>query len=67
MGDFRQESRITPKYSHVTWEAMQRAVESLEYDPSEIIVFGNVSRWDSDKIQTYVAQDGSQEQQIKVG
>jgi integrase len=35
VGGFGQASRITPKYSHTTWEAMQRAVESLEYDPSK--------------------------------
>lgn len=36
---FEQESRITAGYSHATWEAMRRAVESLEYDPAEIVVF----------------------------
>lgn len=37
---FGQESRVTAGYSHTTWEAMCRAVESLEYDPAEIVVFG---------------------------
>jgi integrase len=64
-GGFGHESRITPKYSHTTWEAMQRAVESLEYDPSEIIVFGNVSRGDSDKIQTNRPQNETTEKQAK--
>jgi integrase len=40
---FGHESRITPGYSHTTWEAMARAVESLEYEPAEIIVFGSRS------------------------
>jgi transposase len=29
----------TAGYSHATWEAMRRAVESLDYDPAEIVVF----------------------------
>jgi integrase len=37
---FGQESRVTSGYSHTTWETMRRAVESLEYEPSEIVVFG---------------------------
>jgi site-specific recombinase XerD len=65
IGGFGQASRITPKYSHTTWEAMRRAVESLEYDPSEIIVFGNVSRGDSDKIQTNRPQSETTERQAK--
>ncbi|MFL6230003.1 MAG: hypothetical protein ACJ741_14620 [Pyrinomonadaceae bacterium] len=40
---FGQESRVTVGYSHTTWEAMSRAVESLEYEPSEIVVFGSRS------------------------
>src|SRR5947209_3377971 len=40
---FGQESRVTVGYSHTTWEAMCRAVESLEYEPSEIVIFGAVS------------------------
>jgi hypothetical protein len=37
---FGQTSRITPGYTQATWEAMVRAVESLEYPPEEITVFG---------------------------
>jgi integrase len=37
---FGQESRVTAGYSHATWEVMCRAVESLEYEPAEILVFG---------------------------
>ncbi len=40
---FGQESRVTAGYSHATWEAMCRAVESLEYDPAEIVIFGSGS------------------------
>jgi integrase len=66
-GGFGHESRVTPNYSHATWEAMRRAVESLEYDPSEIIVFGNVSRGDSDKIQTNGPQNEAVEKQARAG
>ncbi|HKS28148.1 MAG TPA: tyrosine-type recombinase/integrase [Pyrinomonadaceae bacterium] len=65
VGGFGQASRITPKYSHTTWEAMRRAVESLEYEPSEIIVFGNVSRGDSDKIQTNRPENEAMEDKAK--
>lgn len=37
---FGNASRITPGYTQATWEAMMRAVESLEYPPEEITVFG---------------------------
>jgi hypothetical protein len=40
---FGHESRITPGYSHTTWDGMMRAVESLEYEPADIIVFGSKS------------------------
>jgi hypothetical protein len=40
---FGHESRITPGYAQATWEAMVRAVESLEYPASEITVFGRQS------------------------
>ena len=38
---FGQASRITPGYTQATWEAMVRAVESLEYPPEEIMIFGH--------------------------
>jgi hypothetical protein len=37
---FGHASRITPGYTQATWEVMVRAVESLEYPPEEIMVFG---------------------------
>src|SRR5215210_8976938 len=40
---FGHESRITSGYAHATWEAIQRAVESLEYSAKEIVVFGSQS------------------------
>ena len=40
---FGHESRITPGYAQATWQAMVRAVESLEFAPAEIIVFGTQS------------------------
>jgi integrase len=38
---FAQISRITPGYTQATLDAMVRAVESLEYPPEEIVVFGH--------------------------
>lgn len=38
---FGRASRITPGYAQATLDAMIRAVESLEYPPEEIIVFGH--------------------------
>jgi hypothetical protein len=64
---FGQASRITPKYSHTTWAGMQRAVESLEYEPAEIVVFGNVSQRDSEKIQRNDGQNEAGEGQAKAG
>lgn len=49
---FGQESRITAGYSHATWEAMCRAVESLGYDPAEIVVFGAGSGKSQEKSAT---------------
>jgi hypothetical protein len=37
---FGHASRITPGYTQATWEAMARAVGSLEYPPEEITIFG---------------------------
>ena len=43
---FGHASRITPGYTQATWEAMVRAVESLEYPPEEIMVFGRMADMD---------------------
>ena len=51
---FGHASRITPGYTQATWEAMVRAVESLEYLPEEITVFGK----GSDKSRTNGAEQG---------
>jgi integrase len=40
---FGYASRITPGYAHATWEAMARAVESLEYPPAFPSVFQSQS------------------------
>jgi integrase len=60
---FGQESRVTVGYSHTTWEAMCRAVESLEYEPSEIVVFGAVSRKSREKSAPFEAE----QTQVKAG
>lgn len=53
---FGQASRITPGYTQATWNAMVMAVESLEYPPEEIIVFGQRG-----KIGAGVSEQGVQE------
>ncbi|HEX8844704.1 MAG TPA: tyrosine-type recombinase/integrase [Pyrinomonadaceae bacterium] len=60
---FGHESRITPGYAHATWEALQRAVESLEYNPTEIVVFGS----QSGKSQANQASDGDSGRTAKAG
>jgi hypothetical protein len=60
---FGQESRVTVGYSHTTWEAMCRAVESLEYEPSEIVVFGAGSRKSREKTAPFEAE----QTQVKAG
>lgn len=59
---FGQASRITPGYAQATWEAMQRAVESLEYPPEEITVFGG----QRDKIGTNGAEKEVREERKAV-
>jgi integrase len=60
---FGHESRVTPGYAHATWEAMQRAVESLEYSPTEIVVFGS----QSGKSQANRAEGDATEEKVKAG
>ena len=60
---FGQASRVTPNYSHATWEAMRRAVESLAYEPSEIVVFGA----GSGKSREKSAGNGAEEAPAKAG
>jgi hypothetical protein len=60
---FGQESRVTVGYPHTTREAMCRAVESLEYEPSEIMVFGARSG----KIRGKSAQNEAEKAQSKAG
>jgi integrase len=60
---FGHESRITPGYSHTTWDAMKRAVESLEYEPAEIIVFGSKPS----KIQADGGENEGENKLVKVG
>jgi hypothetical protein len=38
MQGFGHASRITPGYAHATYDAMRRAVDSLEYQP-QILAF----------------------------
>jgi hypothetical protein len=52
---FGHASRITPGYTQATWEAMVRAVKSLEYPPEEIMIFGRAA----DKIGTNGAETGA--------
>jgi integrase len=58
-----QESRITTGYAHATWEAMQRAVESLEYGPPDLSVF----QTNRDKIRTNADSEENQSEARKVG
>jgi integrase len=60
---FGMESRITPGYAHATWEAMQRAVESLEYDPPDLSVF----QTNRDKIRTKADLEESRNETRKAG
>ncbi len=60
---FGRASRITPGYAHAICEAMQRAVESLEYRPKEIVVFGS----QSGKSQANRAEDDATERKVKAG
>jgi hypothetical protein len=59
---FSHASRITPGYTQATWEAMVRAVESLEYPPEEITVFGRRS----DKSRTNETEQGVTEERKTV-
>ena len=52
---------MTVGYSHTTWEAMCRAVESLEYEPEDIVVFGAVSG----KIREKSAKEGPEQATAK--
>jgi hypothetical protein len=58
---FGHESRITPGYAQATWEAMVRAVESLEYPVSKITVFGR----QSGKIQEKPAENDTELGKVK--
>lgn len=57
------QSRITSGYAHATWEAMQRAVESLEHDPPDLSVF----QTNRDKMRTKATSEESQSETRKVG
>lgn len=59
---FGHASRITPGYTQATWEAMVRAVESLEYSPEEITVFGRRS----DKSRTNGFEQRVEEERVAV-
>lgn len=58
-----QESRITPGYAHATWEAMQKAVESLEYGVPDLSIF----QTNRDKIRTKQGSEESETEARKVG
>lgn len=60
---FGQGSRVTPNYSHATWEGMRRAVESLAYEPSQIVFFGEGSGRSREK----EAKAGAEEASAKAG
>lgn len=47
------ESRVTPGYAHVSWEVMQRAVESLDHPAPNLSVF----RPDAGKMQGKVPEE----------
>ena len=57
------ESRITPGYAHATWEAMQRAVESLEYAVPDLSIF----QTNRDKIGTKQVTAEGQTEARKAG
>jgi hypothetical protein len=57
-----QESRITPGYAYATWEAMQRAVESLEYEVPDLSVF----QTNQDKTGFRREQNGREKSRISV-
>ena len=57
------EFRITPGYAHATWEAMQRAVESLEYAVPDLSIF----QTNRDKIGTKQVTAESQTEARKAG
>jgi hypothetical protein len=60
---FGHESRITPEYAHATWEAMVRAVESLEHPPAAPTVF----QPQSGKSQANSGQRDTVEERQRVG
>ena len=60
---FGPESRITPGYTHATWETMQRAVESLEHPVPDLGIF----QTNQDKIGTKAVSEGGQGEARKVG
>jgi len=60
---FGHESRITTGYTHATWEAMQNAVDSLEFPPPVL----NVSQWDSGKSQAKRDVEEDSEEAREVG
>ena len=60
---FGSASRITHGYTQATWEAMVRAMESLEYPPEEITVFGR----GSDKSRANQAENEAEVKEVKAG
>ena len=58
---FGYASRITPGYAHVTWEAMARAVETLEAEPPKL----NVFQPQSGKSQASAGESGVLEEAAK--
>ncbi len=60
---FGHESRITPGYAHATWEAMVRAVGSLEHPPAAHTVF----QPQSGKSQANSDQRGTMEERLRMG
>jgi site-specific recombinase XerD len=55
-------SRITPGYAHATWDAMRRAVYSLQYAPQE-----HVFEQKSSKSRANEAANSTETEQAKVG
>jgi integrase len=55
-------SRITPGYAHATWNAMRRAVDSLQYAPQE-----HVFEQKSSKSRANEAENSTETEQAKVG
>jgi len=55
-------SRITPGYAHATWDAMRRAVDSLQYAPQE-----HVFEQKSSKSRANEAESGAETEKVKAG